>query len=77
MTINPIQFAYEVNEQFLRYQLTAFPLADPTLSEQAKKMLKGPHSSPLIKGPYISLTRSHKLGKNIQELIQERTKRYK
>jgi hypothetical protein len=73
MTINPIQFAYEVNEQFLRYQLTAFPLADPTLSEQAKKMLKGPHSSPLIKGPYISLTRSHKLGKNIQELIQEKT----
>lgn len=50
MTINPIQFAYEVNEQFLKYQLTAFPLSDADLAEQAKKMLTK-HPSPLIKGP--------------------------
>ena len=70
MTINPIKFAHEVNEQFLRYQLTAFPLSDPNLSDQAKKMLKG-RTSPLIKGPYISLTRSYKLGDEIKNLIQK------
>ena len=32
MAINPIAFARTVNEQFLRYQLTAFPLADEALS---------------------------------------------
>jgi ATP-dependent helicase YprA (DUF1998 family) len=70
MTINPIQFAEEVNNQFLRYQLTAFPLSDPDLSEQAKKMLTG-RSSPLIKGPYISLTRSYKPGEEIKTLIKK------
>jgi ATP-dependent helicase YprA (DUF1998 family) len=70
MTINPIKFAHEVNEQFLRYQLTAFPLSDPNLSDQAKKMLKG-RNSPLIKGPYVSLTRSYKLGDEIKNLIEK------
>jgi hypothetical protein len=28
MAINPIAFARAVNEQFLRYQITAFPPAD-------------------------------------------------
>jgi len=70
LTINPIQFAYEVNEQFLRYQLTAFPLSDPDLSEQAKKMLMG-RSSPLIKGPYVSLTRSYKPGDEIKNFIKK------
>ena len=32
MAINPIAFARVVNEQFLRYQLTAFPLADEVLA---------------------------------------------
>ncbi len=71
MTINPLRFGHEVNEQFLRYQLTAFPIADPTLAEQAKDLLKRPHSSPLIKGPFISLTRSYKLGKELHQLVQE------
>ena len=34
MAINPIAFARAVNEQFLRYQLTAFPLADEALARQ-------------------------------------------
>ncbi len=70
MTINPIKFAEEVNNQFLRYQLTAFPLSDPNLSDQAKKMLKG-RNSPLIKGPYVSLTRSYKPGEKIKTLIEK------
>ncbi|MBU4501157.1 MAG: DEAD/DEAH box helicase [Nanoarchaeota archaeon] len=74
MTINPIRFAHEVNEQFLRYQLTAFPLSDPDLAEQAKKMLKGSEfrQSPLVKGPYVSLTRSYKKGKELKKLVEEK-----
>ena len=36
MAINPIAFARAVNEQFLRYQLTAFPLTDEKLARQAE-----------------------------------------
>lgn len=71
MTINPIQFAHEVNEQFIRYQLTAFPLSDPDLAEQAKKMIKS-SPSPLLKGPYVSLTRSYKKGKKLKKLVEEK-----
>jgi hypothetical protein len=71
MTINPIQFAHEVNEQFIRYQLTAFPLSDPDLAEQAKKMIKSSPSR-LLKGPYVSLTRSYKKGKELNKLVEEK-----
>ncbi|MCA1917287.1 hypothetical protein [Methanospirillum hungatei] len=39
MTLNPITFAEHVNRQFLRYQLTTFPLSDPDLENQARNML--------------------------------------
>jgi ATP-dependent helicase YprA (DUF1998 family) len=74
MTLNPIKFAQEVNKQFLRYQLTAFPLSDPDLAKQAKNMLIGSkfRGSPLVKGPYVSLTRSYKKGKELGELVEEK-----
>jgi len=40
MAINPIAFARAVNEQFLRYQLTAFPLADEALARQAEESIR-------------------------------------
>ena len=57
MSFNPILFANEVNKQFIRYQLTAFPLSDPNISEQVKKILSPGmlERSPLFKGPYLSL----------------------
>ena len=53
MAINPIAFARAVNEQFLRYQLTAFPLADEALVRQAEESIRGggARPRPLIKGP--------------------------
>ncbi|QLH74478.1 MAG: DEAD/DEAH box helicase [Methanomassiliicoccales archaeon] len=71
MTINPIAFAEDVNRQFLRYQLSAFPLSDKDLSRQAEEML-GLHSarSELIKGPYISLSRSFAEGAGLDELVR-------
>src|SRR6266568_3510331 len=70
-TINPIQFASQVNTQFLDYQLTAFPLTDPDLATQARAMLRGILGrSPLIQGPYISLSKSFQQGHDLRELAK-------
>lgn len=71
MAINPVQFADHVNEQFLRYQLTAFPITDPDLFGQAQEMLGDRVSSPLIKGPYVSISRSYKFGPRLTDLAAE------
>ncbi len=68
-TINPIQFASQVNEQFLDYQLTAFPLTDPDLAAQARSSLhKGLGHSPLIQGPYVSLSKSFRQDRDLRTL---------
>src|SRR6266851_7856463 len=70
-TINPIRFASQVNNQFLDYQLTAFPLTDPDLAAQARAMLRGMLGrSPLIQGPYISLSKSFLLASDLRELAK-------
>jgi len=72
MTLNPITFAEHVNRQFLRYQLTAFPLSDPDLEAQARKMLgANGEESHLVKGPYISLSRSFAEGSLLSDLVKE------
>src|SRR5579862_9869467 len=72
--INPIQFASQVNKQFLDYQLTAFPLTDPDLAMQARANLNahnGVGSSPLIHGPYVSLSKSFQQGKDLHDLARD------
>lgn len=73
MAINPIRFAEQVNDQFRRYQLTAFPLADPDLGEQARKLLGegGFDDSPLVKGPYLSLARAFEQGAEFAQLVRD------
>ncbi|MGD0088494.1 MAG: DEAD/DEAH box helicase [Planctomycetota bacterium] len=69
MALNPVRFAQEVIEGFLNYQLTAFPITDADLAKQAREMLKRPlGNSPLIKGPYISLSKSFKMGADLRKL---------
>jgi ATP-dependent helicase YprA (DUF1998 family) len=71
-SLNPIQFASQVNKQFLDYQLTAFPLTDPDLSAQAHSNLyRGLEHSPLIQGPYISLSKSFRQGRDLRELARQ------
>ncbi len=71
-TINPIQFASQVNEQFLDYQLTAFPLTDPDLAMQARSRLhSGLGGSPLIQGPYVSLSKAFSKGRDLHTLAKE------
>ena len=70
--INPIKFTKDVNNNFLNYQLTAFPFTDNDLSNQAKDLIKGRiGESPMIKGPYISLSKSFQDGKSIKKLIND------
>jgi ATP-dependent helicase YprA (DUF1998 family) len=69
MPINPIKFAGNVNEQFLNYQLTAFPLSDPDLAGQARELLKGGYgSSPLLNGPHVSLSKSYQTADDLRDL---------
>lgn len=72
MAINPITFANRVNQQFLRYQFTAFPLSDESIAAQAKMQILGETGdTPLIKGPYVSLSRAYKIGPSVEELIRQ------
>lgn len=73
MTLNPIQFTRQVTDEFRRYQLTAFPLADPRLAEQARELLGASafDRSPLTKGPYVSLARGFASGATVTDLASE------
>lgn len=72
MSLNPIRFTRAVNDQFLKYQFTTFPLTDPDLADQARALLRGPMGrSPLFQGPYVSLSKSFKLGRDLEKLAEE------
>jgi ATP-dependent helicase YprA (DUF1998 family) len=73
MPINPVQFSHGVCDEFLRYLFSAFPLSDPELAEQARKLLERPSSLdiPLVKGPFVSLSESFAKGEPIQKLASE------
>lgn len=73
MALNPIAYTEKVVGNFLKYQLTTYPLADPHLYQQMRTLLSLDETrrSPLLKGPYISLSRSFRQGAQIQDLIAE------
>ena len=53
MPLNPLQLTDQVLADFLRYQVTAYPLADERLSAQlrAHLALGQTRRSPLVRGP--------------------------
>ena len=73
MALNPIVFTEKVVRSFLRYQLTAYPFADERLLTQMRKLLSldETRQSPLLKGPYISLSRPFRRGPAIDDLVRE------
>lgn len=73
MALNPLRFASAVNTQYLRYQLTASRLTDPSLAKQLRDLVWPAirRESPLLKGPYVSLSRAFKEGRSVQELVQD------
>jgi hypothetical protein len=74
MALNPIAFARQVNDQFRRYQLSAFPLEDRDLGGQARGLLGGDPlgATPLVKGPYLSLARAFQQGDGLAELAERK-----
>ncbi len=73
MPINPVHFAHSVCSEFLRYLFSAFPLSDPELADQAKRLLTRPSSLdiPLVKGPFVSLSEAFAQGESVQRLADD------
>jgi hypothetical protein len=73
MALNPVVYTEKVVRSFLRYQLTAYPFADGRLHDQMRRLLSLDETrrSPLLKGPYVSLSRSFRQGASVDQLISE------
>jgi ATP-dependent helicase YprA (DUF1998 family)/rubrerythrin len=73
MPLNPIAFTDRVVRSFLRYQLTAYPFADPRLDQQMRDLLSltKTRATPLLKGPYLTLSRPFQQGCPVQKLTEE------
>lgn len=73
MPLNPIVFTDRVVSSFLRYQLTAYPFADSRLDKQMRDLLSlaKTRATPLLKGPYLTLSRPFSQGCAVQKLIDD------
>lgn len=73
MALNPIAFTENVVRNFLRYQLTTYRFADEGLYEQMRRLLSLDETrlTPLLKGPYISLSRLFRLGASVSQLVEQ------
>ncbi|MCK6580970.1 MAG: DEAD/DEAH box helicase [Anaerolineae bacterium] len=73
MSLNPVQFGKDVIDQFGRYLLTTFPIADDRLSAQVRERLRhNVGSDPLLyRGPYVYLNRPFEPGPEIESLIAQ------
>ena len=73
MAINPVAYTEKVIRSFLKYQLTAYPFADPRLHGQMRNLLnmEQVRRTPLLKGPYVSLAQSFRTGGAVSTLINE------
>jgi ATP-dependent helicase YprA (DUF1998 family) len=71
--LNPIEFTENVVRDFLRYQATTFRFADPRMRDRLRELLSLDHArqTPLLRGPYVSLSRSFAAGASVQDLIDE------
>ncbi len=73
MALNPVVFTEKVLQSFLRYQLRAYPFADPRLHRQMRELLSLDEArrSPLLKGPFVSISRPFRTGAAPKELVAE------
>ncbi len=68
-----VNFLIGVCDEFLRYLFSAFPLSDPELADQARKLLERPSSLdiPLVQGPFVSLSEAFAKGELVQKLADQ------
>ena len=73
MALNPISYTENVIRSFLRFLVTSYPLADQRLHEQLRELLSldSTRDTPLLKGPYITLSRSFRMGATVDSLVSD------
>lgn len=73
MALNPLAYTENVVRQFLQYQLTAYPFADPHLYDQMRRLLslEETRRTPLLNGPFVSLSQAFQQGAGVSELVHE------
>jgi hypothetical protein len=71
--LNPITYTEDVVSDFLRYQLSTYAFADENLYGQMRSLLNLEHTrnTPLLKGPFISLSRTFMKGASLGQLVSE------
>src|SRR5690554_5058704 len=71
--LNPITYTENVARDFLRYQLSAYPLADERMQAQMRALLNldQTRETPLLKGPYVSLSRMFRRGAAVEHLVED------
>lgn len=71
--LNPITYTEQVVSDFLRYQLSTYAFADESLYRQMRELLNLEHTrnTPLLKGPFISLSRTFRQGASLEQLVSE------
>ena len=70
MALNPVVFTEKVLKSFLRYQLRACSFADPRPHGQMRELLSldEARQSPLLQGPFVSLSRPFRGGAAVADL---------
>lgn len=73
MAINPTVYTERIVRSFLKYQLSAYPFSDPRLHTQMRELLSldRVRRTPLLRGPYFSLSRAFRAGASIEVLVKE------
>ena len=73
MSLNPVQFGAEVIDQFGRYLMTTFPIADEAMEAQVKAHLSHDVGGErlIAKGPYVYLNRPFLQGPAVASLVAE------
>ncbi len=71
--LNPVVFTERVVRDFLRYQLTTYPFADADFHAQLRGLLNIAETrcSPLMQGPFVSLSRPFREGPKLAKLITD------
>lgn len=72
-TLNPVRFGTEVIDQFGRYLMTTFPIADERMEGQVREALRHDVGGErlIAKGPYVHLNRPFEQGPSVEALVNE------
>lgn len=73
MSLNPVQFGTEVVDQFGRYLMTTFPIADPRMEQQVREALRHDVGGErlIAKGPYVYINQPFEEGRSVAALCAD------